>query len=202
MVDNVLFSSAVTTWGTPTFLFQWLNGIYRFDLDACASHNNFKCERYFTEEEDGLKRDWSYYADSVFMNPPYGNSEHPCKPGCKKKKCLKRGYHIDRYIPGIEDWVRKAHQESLMGIDVVCLIPARTDTISWWHKHCMKSDRIDFIVGRLSFTTGDSSERAMPAPFPSAIVYFLGKTKHGKHPHKPVINSLFIDKKTKEIIVV
>jgi|WetSurMetagenome_2_1015567.scaffolds.fasta_scaffold12685_5 phage N-6-adenine-methyltransferase len=208
MTDEVHYSSKSVEWATPKYLFDWLNQQYHFDLDPCATHKNHTCNRYFTKEDDGMKRDWSFYADAVFMNPPYGNSESICKPNCTKKKCLQRGYHNLTYISGIEDWVKKAYEESVKGIDVVCLIPARTDTVNWWHKYCMKADRIDFVVGRLSFLNyelpsykEDGNFKVSPASFPSAIVYFLGKSKKGKHPEKPAFNSLYINKKTKEISV-
>lgn len=201
MVEPAMFSSASVEWGTPQFLYDWLNRQYQFKLDPCATDKNHKCDQYFTIADDGINKNWSDYADAVFMNPPYGNSESVCKRNCTKKKCLKRGYHNLEYTPGIGDWVEKAHTESDKGIDVVCLIPARTDTSGWWHRHCMKADRIDFVVGRLSF--GSSVNNVLsPATFPSAIVYFLGKTNQITHPEKPAIYSLYINRKTKEITVV
>lgn len=43
---------------TPQSFFDWLNGIFRFDLDVCALPENAKCEKYYTPEMDGLKNDW------------------------------------------------------------------------------------------------------------------------------------------------
>lgn len=85
----------------------------------------------------GLSCDW---VGPVFMNPPYGRE--------------------------IGKWVEKAHQESIFGITVVCLLPSRTDT-DWWHKHVMEADEIRFIRGRLKFSGHKNS-----APFPSAVVVF------------------------------
>lgn len=73
------------------------------------------------------------------MNPPYGRE--------------------------IGAWMRKAHDESLRGATVVCLVPARTDT-AWWHDYAMRG-RIEFLRGRLRFGNAKNS-----APFPSAIVVF------------------------------
>lgn len=86
---------------------------------------------------DGLAIDWGKVN---FMNPPYGRE--------------------------IGKWLKKAHEESLKGKEVVCLIPSRTDTI-WWHDYCMKAKEIRFIKGRLKF-----DEHKNNAPFPSAIVIF------------------------------
>ena len=76
------------------------------------------------------------------MNPPYGRT--------------------------IKSWMKKAYEESLKGVTVVCLVPSRTDTI-WWHDYAVKGD-IEFIKGRLKFNGHKNS-----APFPSAVVVFKGK---------------------------
>lgn len=76
--------STRTDWATPMSLFCGLDNEFHFNLDPCASVENAKCERFFTDKEDGLKRDWG--GASVFCNPPYGRE--------------------------IGKWVRKAAQES------------------------------------------------------------------------------------------
>lgn len=43
---------------SPIWLFKELNKEFRFDLDVCATHENAKCDRYYTKEEDGLSREW------------------------------------------------------------------------------------------------------------------------------------------------
>ena len=74
-----------------------------------------------------------------WMNPPYGRQ--------------------------IKYWMEKAYKSDAK---VVCLVPARTDTV-WWHNYAMKADDIRFIKGRLKFGNSKNS-----APFPSAIVIFNG----------------------------
>lgn len=101
----VHYSSASDEWATPDDFFAELDAVFRFDLDACASAENAKCERYFTREQDALKQRWH---GTVWMNPPYGRQ-------------------IDKFIA-------KAYEESLAGATVVCLVPARTDT-RWWHNY-------------------------------------------------------------------
>lgn len=44
---------------TPQNFFNWLNSIFRFDLDVCALPENAKCEKYYTPEDDGLSQKWS-----------------------------------------------------------------------------------------------------------------------------------------------
>lgn len=53
-----MFSSARQDWATPQDLFDELNEEFHFNLDPCASAENHKCERYFTEEDNGLLQEW------------------------------------------------------------------------------------------------------------------------------------------------
>ena len=53
-----IFSSNSDEWATPQAFFDELNKEFNFDLDACATHENHKCEHYFTKEENGLLQTW------------------------------------------------------------------------------------------------------------------------------------------------
>ena len=122
--QDVMFSSKSNEWETPQDFFDKLNGaLGPFTLDPCATDETAKCDTYFTQQDDGLFKDWD--GQTVFMNPPYGRE--------------------------ISTWMRKAYMESLKpGTRVVCLIPARTDT-KYWHEYCMKAKEIHFVKGRLKF---------------------------------------------------
>lgn len=133
----VHFSSKTTVWETPQDLFEKLNSEFGFTLDVCASPENAKCERFFTPATNGLKERWE---GVCWCNPPYGRE--------------------------IGQWVKKAHEASLHGATVVCLLPARTDT-SWWHAYVLEANEIRFVQGRLRFVGARSS-----APFPSVVVVF------------------------------
>ena len=157
--QKVMFSSNSNEWRTPQDFYDKLDRTFQFDLDPCATHQSAKCEKHFTEEDNGLTQDWSGH--KVFMNPPYGR--------------------------GIDKWLNKAFEESKSkNTTVVCLIPARTDT-KYWHKYCMKADEIYFVKGRLKFTqTLDAhgvplSEKSCcnTAPFPSAVIVFRGPPVEG-----------------------
>jgi len=187
MVDKVMFSSNSTEWETPQEFYDALDKLYKFNLDPCATHENAKCDNYFTKDQDGLSKDWhaivynpeykSPYIQlpgRVYCNPPYGQPENPCKPNCEKKKCIKRGWHTDAYIPGISDWVKKAHEEFYNGNAevIVMLLPARTCT-KWFHTYIwneyenqpMPNVTVRFLSGRLYFT-----DAIHTAPFPSMLV--------------------------------
>lgn len=137
---GVMYSSLKSEWETPQLLFDNLKQRFPFQIDVCADENNKKCEKYFSVEDDGLKQSWYDY-DFAWMNPPYG-----------KKIGL---------------WVRKAYEQSLNYVTVVCLLPSRTDT-KWWHEYIMKgAAEVWFVKGRIKF-----SNHKNPAPFPSVIVVF------------------------------
>jgi len=57
-------------WETPQWLYNKLDYEFGFTLDPCSDKNNHKCDKYFTEEDNGLNQDWN--GDIVFVNPPYG----------------------------------------------------------------------------------------------------------------------------------
>lgn len=109
-INQGLFTSNTDLWATPQDFFDKLNKEFNFELDVCANDENHKCDKYFTEETNGLDQEW---AGVCWVNPPYGRV--------------------------IGDWVKKAYESSLNGATVVCLVPARTDT-KWWHEYCMKGE--------------------------------------------------------------
>ena len=136
-------------YGTPKPFFDRLNAVFGpFTLDPCAEPSTAKCEKFFTEEDDGLAQDWSGH--TVFMNPPVGRHEKACKKTCKKKRCVERGHHIDKDIAGTDDWVSKAWTESLKGATVVGIIPSSMGT-KWFHDYVMQATTLIIVEGRVSY---------------------------------------------------
>jgi len=133
---KVHYSSKSSEWETPQAFFEELNREFKFVLDVCASPQNKKCKTAYFDS--ALVLDWG--PGPAWMNPPYGRT--------------------------IGSWIEKAHEESVKGVTVVCLIPARTDT-AWWHDYVMLHE-IRYIRGRLYFT--DDNGNSGRAPFPSAVV--------------------------------
>lgn len=121
-------------WETPQALFDALDEKYHFTLDPCSTHENAKCAKHYTVEEDGLKQSWE--GEVVFCNPPYGR--------------------------GIGEWVKKCHEESAHA-KVVMLIPARTDT-AYFHDHIYHNADIEFLRGRLKFEMGGVAGQSAPFP--------------------------------------
>jgi len=114
---------------TPQDFFDFLNGIFRFDLDVCALPENAKCERFYTPETDGLKQPWG---GGVWCNPPYGKD--------------------------IINWVRKASEEYVKDYNkfIVMLLPARTDT-KWFQQYVYGKAWLWFVDGRLKFGGSETS---------------------------------------------
>jgi len=142
MMDRAYMPQAKSReWGTPQDLFDDLHQEFDFTLDVAASHDNAKCERYFTKEIDGLKQDWA--GERCFMNPPYGYA--------------------------LKHWTKKAYEETTNPFAraklVVGLLPARTDT-RWFHDYIYGITEIRFLKGRLRFEGGGSGT----ATFPSMVV--------------------------------
>ena len=54
---QVMTSTGKDDWETPSTLFQRLDSEFGFTIDVCATHQNTKCPRYYTEEDDGLAQD-------------------------------------------------------------------------------------------------------------------------------------------------
>lgn len=50
-------------WETPHDFFDKIDNEFHFTLDACANEMNHKCDKYFSESDDGLKQNWG--ADSL-----------------------------------------------------------------------------------------------------------------------------------------
>lgn len=120
---SVAFSSKTDEWETPQKFYDGLDSVYHFTLDPCATPENAKCKKFFTQKENGLVQSWK--GENVFINPPYSK---------------------------IEDWAMKCNHEYLReNATTVMLIPARTDTDAF-HNYCMEATSYGFIHHRLHFS--------------------------------------------------
>ena len=68
-MNKSLFSSVRQDWETPQCLFDKLDHEFHFTIDVASSKDNHKCDRYYTECENGLNQNWSN--EVVWCNPPY-----------------------------------------------------------------------------------------------------------------------------------
>lgn len=126
-MNHVFFSSKTDMWSTPQEFFDRLDTEFHFTLDVCSTNENAKCEKHFTQSDDGLSQQWN---GVCWMNPPYGRE--------------------------IGKWMKKAYESCFEnGATVVCLVPARTDT-NWWHLYAIPHE-IRFVRGRLKFGDAKNS---------------------------------------------
>jgi phage N-6-adenine-methyltransferase len=121
MALDVHFSSKSDEWGTPRALFDKLNSVFRFTLDAAASHDNALCGLYYTQADDGLSMCWKQHV--TWVNPPYSK---------------------------LKDWLKKGAEEG-KHTTVVMLVPARTDTRAWQDYVMPNATEIHYVRGRLKF---------------------------------------------------
>jgi site-specific DNA-methyltransferase (adenine-specific) len=150
--NNGRYNGNGRLWETPPEIFQPLNDEFHFNLDPCASKKTAKCERFFTERDDGLTRSWG--ASRVFMHPPYGRE--------------------------IYAWTRKSREAQSKGALVVGLLPASTD-LAWWHEDIVPgiaigSVEVRYIRGRVRFLTGGPYRAS--GFFPSVVV--IWRPQHAK----------------------
>lgn len=57
-INESWHTSKSQEWATPQKVFEDLDAEFHFTLDPCCTHENAKCERHFTIEDDGLKQSW------------------------------------------------------------------------------------------------------------------------------------------------
>jgi len=96
MINEGLFTSNTDLWATPQDFYDSLNKEFNFTLDPCATHDNKKCERYYTSEDDGLSKNWG--GETVFCNPPYGK-----EIGKWVKKCAESNTLVVALLPARTD---------------------------------------------------------------------------------------------------
>lgn len=161
IINREVFSRTEETkdrWETPPYFFHALENYmkkysknFKFTLDPASSEVNHLCDKYYTYHENGLLQDWK--GENVFVNPPYSD---------------------------IENWVKKCYYEGQKdNTIVVLLIPVRTDT-KYWHKYCMKAERLLFCKGRVNFLLDGKKPEKGGATFPSVVVIF--KNTNTKNP--------------------
>lgn len=167
--NRVLFSSASVEWYTPTKLYQqFVRRWGPFTLDPCATKRTTKCQKFYTQEQDGLLQSWA--GEGVFCNSPYGRQGEGAAPWVEK------GFNSVRlpYNPSPK---------------VLFLLPARTET-EWW-QDLVEPGRLKglvevrFLRGRVCFGYCAHTDKngvywpeclegnpRRPAGFPSAAVIF------------------------------
>lgn len=139
MVDAALFSSAKNDWETPANVLEAVRRIAPIGLDPCTTADNpVGAKKFYTPEHNGLELSWQGFG-LCWVNPPYGRQIGP--------------------------WAEKIATSAAWGVEIVALVPSRTDT-KWFHRLMYACDTVLFWKGRLTFDGAPA-----PAPFPSVVCY-------------------------------
>ena len=137
-------------WMTPAEVFDPVNRVMQFDLDACATNESCaRVERFIRPEQNALRAPWK--GKSVWCNPPYGRT-------------------INRWF----ERAMRAPQRD--GCESVCLFTyANTDTKYWWDwVHIWPwTHTVVFLTRRVPFVRPDA-EKSAGAPKGSALI-FVGR---------------------------
>lgn len=140
------------SYGTPDWLYDYLDSIYKFDLDVCASDFNHKCDKYFTIEDDSLSQDWSKHGKVAFCNPPFSR-------GMKEK------------------FIEKAHEQMLKGVTTVFVIPSDFNNLYFRDLVFGKATKIMSFWGRISFNVPNTDIESKTG-LGVAVVEFIPSLPH------------------------
>lgn len=146
-------NSGNTEYFTPQYIVlaarKAMGGI---DLDpaSCYKANRVVHARHiYTQEDDGLSKPWF---GRVWMNHPFSKGEKACPPtGCTKKACARRGYHIDRDLPGNAAWINRLVHDYRHGkIEAACCITWASMAEEWFRPllafpQCFPYGRVNYL---------------------------------------------------------
>lgn len=140
-------------WYTPPWVFEMLG--LTFDLDPCHPRERLPwvpVYETYSLPDDGLALPWF---GKVWLNPPYDPPEKKCHPTkCSKKRCVKRGYHAEKDVPGLVHWMEKMHHHS----EGMALVFARTDT-EWFHSFTREANGVLFLRDRVQYVGPDGKPK-------------------------------------------
>ena len=117
-------------WRTPQHVFDRLNNIFHFDLDAAADAGSSKCANYLGLDNgrDSLVVPWQDYGSRIFVNPPFSPGAGP----------------LIRWV-GIMRYTAEAHRR------LVCAVLPATPCAQWFYEHVKGRAVILFTKARMKF---------------------------------------------------
>ena len=66
-INESWYTSSSQEWAPPQKFFDELNAEFHFTLDPCCTHENAKCAKHYTIEDDGLSKSWGGQGDSILQ---------------------------------------------------------------------------------------------------------------------------------------
>jgi hypothetical protein len=113
--------------GTPKEFIQAIAKQFtQIDVDLAANNTNKVCPDYLGPGslfEDSLKVQWHKLNGFLFLNPPFGK---------------------------IKPWVKKCHEENLLGAEIGLLVPASVGS-NWFRDYVFKKAHVYFLSPRIKF---------------------------------------------------
>jgi phage N-6-adenine-methyltransferase len=135
-------------WGTPQDLFDLLDGVFHFTVDAAATPTNTKVPgNYFSLPDRDAKKQSVGPGDVVWCNPPFSE---------------------------IAEWVAMFARWAADGALVIAVIPAWRLDSYWWRTYIaplIKKGRVGYPK-RLTFTDANGKPAKSSAPFSCVIGVF------------------------------
>ena len=144
----------------------------QIDLDPASSlvaNARVQATRIFTEEDNGLAQPW---AGRVWMNHPWGAKENACPKHCKKARCKKRGFHLQKDFPGNAAWIKKLHDSYVAGEVTEALCITYASTSEDWFKLLKANYPGCYLDGRTSFY--DPAGTKLDQNTKGCVVHYLG----------------------------
>jgi hypothetical protein len=158
-----MFSSEYDSWCTPAPVLDRVRRIDRIGLDPFSNAQSIVgAQREFRLDrgEDALRLDWRGHG-LCYVNPPFGDE--------------------------IGDCMRRVAYFAELGVEIVALVPHRTDTA--WYRESVRTVRAKCEwCGRMNFLRGQADRSQMPlfeapaplppvagetsAPFPTVLLYY------------------------------
>ncbi len=193
MMDSHLLihqDSLDTEYWTPCPIVEAARYVLReIDLDpaSCAAANErVQATSYFESPHFEVVQEWGgipvrQFAEAqafgnpwrgrVFMNHPFSTGDAQCKPGCTKKRCIKRGWHTLTALPSNADWIRYYVQQFQAGQMVEAINICFAATGAAWFKPLLHYPQC-FVSPRVNYDRPDG--KAATGATKESVVTYLG----------------------------
>lgn len=123
------------------------------DLDPASSAEfnlYIRAKNFFTKKDDGLKHDWF---GRTWLNHPFSLGWKACTHNCKRKTCIKRGFHVYEDIPSNADWINKLERAFALDnfVTEACCITFACTSEAWFrplfkYPKCWLHPRTNYIL--------------------------------------------------------
>jgi hypothetical protein len=136
------------------------------------SYTTFHSEQYshpirLYESRGGLDFPWH---GRIWLNAPFTTGEKGCETGCKKKTCIKRGWHSATPLPSTGDWIEKlVHEYKKGNITTACTITFASTSESWFKP--LKPYAMCLIDGRTHYLDSETLKPIKGATKGSIVTY-------------------------------